>query len=516
MKEQIKELTKTLEIGKEVLNDDAEEKKDIKILYNELHERYLKNIVNPRKIGKIIKNIENKKKTIENIYKFINDDEYEKLIFKASIFSSVYFDYMNEIKSEEFNDFIVDKKININNFFGYFFKNIGESHRGMKRLLHHDAEEGLVIKRIENIIKNKGKDEFDLELILKDLEVYSSSLDPKYEQNKSKIIYELIELKIQELEKINIEKAHEIIKENEEFICKMNYLTYPDEVGIYGKVSYKFDITIIMNQYEPSLKKLFIILEYKKDIVEEKGRILTLEKFQEIVGEYLSMDKFWEKQLIPSVLKELKIQIENHHHPKFKLRKKVEDSISKDLISILDILKEEFDKVETLEEESIESKVQDWKKKKVNEKMKLLNDICSSNNIQGRRNFNVGKGKKILNLLNKVLEEENSREMLFFIDEIISGYKNYIFNTEVKEMIDKNTHEKQISKSVTKRIDSTKEELGEIIEFINESRKNDPSLIIFGDNYPDDYKDLDARLTINSLERIGIIRNENGFDLKDN
>ncbi|MGB6128070.1 MAG: P-loop NTPase fold protein [Psychrilyobacter sp.] len=498
---------------------ETKEKPLLELLQN-LMEKYYKNSKNPRKVEKIIQDMRLKEK-IEDIHNF-EKGEYKKLIFITAIFQQFYFDYYYRFKREGvfiFNDLLDESDILYNDypiedifldFIKVCFKN---NIQAVNRLLYSEPEDENVKNRIENLNDDSVVTENSLGKYLENIKIYSQRLDGT-DMKVTKEKYTIIQNKLIRLEKINKEKIHNIIKENEEFICKMNYSCDPNSYKFYKESSYKFDITKIMNQYESSLKKLFIILEYKKEIVEEKGRILSLEKFQEIVGEYLAVDKLEVKQSTPSELEELKMQIKNKNHPKFKLRKKVEESISKDLISVLDILNEEFDKVETVEEESIESKVQDWKDKEINKKNEILNEMCLSNNTKEQINFNVEKCKKILKLLEGLLKDENNREVLFFMDDIISGYKNYIFNTEIKERIT-NFYKKQNSKNGMKKIIPTKEESKEIIEFVNESRKNDPCLIIFGDNYPND-KDVDEAHTINYLERIGIIRNENGFDLKDN
>ncbi len=146
-------------INKMKKDEEEIQKLNIKMLE---FERYYENIINPRKVEKVIKDIEIKKEK-KSIYNYVDGEVYKKLILRSSIFSQFYYDYMNEIKGEDFQIFK-----NGNTFFSQFFYGQNEYSRPIKRLLFYDSKEDLVIERIKSLILTKEIRLFNLENKLKD------------------------------------------------------------------------------------------------------------------------------------------------------------------------------------------------------------------------------------------------------------------------------------------------------------------------------------------------------------
>lgn len=199
----------------------------------ELLSRFNEGIKNPRKVKKIINDTALKKKNVTNIFNFVSDEGYDEVLLKSVIFQLFYFDFIDEYKEMGLYSFTEKDKV-----FKYFFKDIGEAHRAINRILFYNFEDDKIKGRIEHL---EDTDEVNLEKVLKELEVYDERLDPDTDRSYTKKVYKIIEENLVKLEKAKKIEVNRIIRENEEFICRMNYLCYPKELGIYGKISYKFD-----------------------------------------------------------------------------------------------------------------------------------------------------------------------------------------------------------------------------------------------------------------------------------
>lgn len=507
LKNQIKGLIVDLEKGFKKLESDhlsgnknEEEKKKSQeemSKYTELQNRYLNNILNPRKIEKLMWDIKTKQKKITNIYNFIDDgDEYEKLIFKASIFLSFYFDYLNVIKEKKFTDFYRE-----NRFFEYFFTNIGESYRGLNRLLYCDYKEDIIIKEIKKLISTKEINLSTLDKSLKVLEIYSSSLDPDYNQETTKEAYRVIEDKLTKLEKIDEKKIHEIIEENEENICRLNYLTYPNELGIFKDIKYKFKIESkheekgLLNQYSNLLKLLDDAInssfstrnrrEFFRELVGFRNTILVFFELTKNPNlsykEILELYEKYPKKFTINDIEKLKDKIENRVKSNY-ITKELEGKIFERLLNLLEILKKNLSRSNIIIKSNkiLEDLEQYNGGKDGNDKIKFLDkilwqipeekEILSSEEIQ-----------KINCSLDKIMESESDFELLFKLNEFKNECKIYIFPKQIKELSEEIL---DINKNGDKEKYEIKKE--ELIKFVNEKLKEIRWQYIFNGSWDKD------------------------------
>lgn len=492
LKNQIKGLIVDLEKGFKKLesehlsgNKNEEEKKKSQeeiSKYTELQNRYLKNIVNPRKIEKLMWDIKTKQKNITNIYKFIDDgDEYEKLIFKASMFSLFYFDYMNTIKEKKFTDFYRE-----NRFFEYFFTNIGEAYRGLNRLLYYDYKEDIIIKEIKKLISTKEINLSTLDKSLKVLEIYSSSLDPDYNQETTKEAYRVIEDKLTKLEKIDEKKIHEIIKENEENICRLNYLTYPNELGIFKDIKYKFKIESkheekgILNIYSNLLKLLDDAInsssstrnrgEFFRELVGFRNTILVFFELTKNPNlsykEILELYEKYPKKFTINDIEKLKDKIENRVKSNY-ITKELEEKIFERLLNLLEILKKNLSRSNIIiKSNKILENLEKYNGgKDRNDKIKFLDKILRQI-TEEKEILSSEEMQKINDSLDKIMKSESDFELLFKLNEFKNECEINIFPKQIKELSEKIL---DINKNNDKEKYEIKKE--ELIKFVNEKLK---------------------------------------------
>jgi len=503
LKNQIKGLIVDLEKGFKKLESDhlsgnknEEEKKKSQeemSKYTELQNRYLNNILNPRKIEKLMWDIKTKQKNITNIYNFIDDgDEYEKLIFKASIFSLFYFDYMNMIKEKKFTDFYRE-----NRFFEYFFTNIGESYRGLNRLLYCEYKEDIIIKEIKKLISTKEINLSTLDKSLKVLEIYSSSLDPDYNQETTKEAYRVIEDKLTKLEKIDEKKIHEIIKENEGNICRLNYITYPYELGIFKDIKYKFNNeTIYMmyreledilrpgrvrsrNELRNMLETINVYYYFEKENyfkTREMSSDVNLNKINELLG------KINQKKDILKARKEKEVSsIEKAENPKYDM-----------VLNFLMIIKNNMEKEEIAVVEEL--KLENWGKYAFKTKEKLLSVLKNNfENIKevSRENSNFTlftEVKEESDLLKSIIEKEENKTIILKLADLIKTIEYRLVEFEILKKVNDINIEVDSDKKI-----KLKEEL---LSFIKEKLKEERLQYMFNRQYCGGWMDV--------VEEIGI------------
>jgi len=482
LKEQIKELMfnldgrfKSLESKHLSGNKNEEEKKESKekmSKYRELQNRYLENIVNPRKIEKLMKDVQTKKETIKNIFNFIDDgDEYDKLVFKASMFSLFYFDLMKEIDEKYFSKnfllfFQLGKKSILDldlekKYVSDIFYSKGNEYKVIKRLLYYDIEDDEVKKRIENLKIEDITTLNKIEKALEDLSVYHDRLDPDYNQETTKETYKIIEEKLIELEKTNENKIHKIIKENEEFICRMNYLCNPNSYKLYKESSYKFETQKISMQYRTLIDKFNSKNSKYNNLNEDIYWMIS--SYYIVNNQYI--DNITEKEIVslidliderksPNIIMGLKDRSLDLFFSEEAERVKL-----KRMIALLNILKIEINK-QNMEnrKEGLIITVEEWKNMDNRDKFKALQKL-EDNYCYNYYDKKYEDFEKVTRVLEKIIEKEKSEEFILKLESLIESLKIHEFPCQIIDMASKLNIEQDLEKKI------------ELIDFINEKAK---------------------------------------------
>lgn len=416
------------------MDENKEKIKKRKSILSEFEERYYEKIKNSRKIEKVIKDIKSKEK-IEDIHNF-EKREYKRLIFITSIFQQFYFDYYYRFKREGvfiFNDLLDESNplynnYSIKNIFLDFIKDYFKNNiQAVNRLLYFEPEDENVKKRIENLNENSVINEENLKRYLEDIKIYSQRLD-RFDMEVTKEKYKIIEEKLIELEKIEKEKIYKIIKENEEIICRLNYLTYPDNLGIFENIKYKFNNEIIYMMYREledilrprrsrshnelgDMLKTIIIYYYfeKENFIEmqEIYRNVNLDEINEMI------DKIKPKEEILKRRKEKDISSIT----------KVENIIYDMVLNFLMIIKINMEKKELTIIEEL--KLKNWEEYDLKQKEELLNIV--ENDFESiKEKFRESPNstlfmaiKKKSDLLKNIIEKEEDQRLILKLDDLI-------------------------------------------------------------------------------------------------
>ena len=464
--------------------------------YRELQWRYLDGIKNPRKIKKLMKDFKTKREKITNIFNFIDKDEYEKLIFKTSIFSIFYFDFMKDIKQRYFIDYFFHKNI----FFTYLFDYRENALGGINRLLHYDSKENLIIDEIKKIISTKEINLSTIEKRLKDLEIYSSTLDPDFDQATTKEAYKIIEEKLIELEKTDKEKIHKIIKENEENICKLNYLTYPNELGVFKNIKYKFNDEVIYmmyrelevilrpgrsrsrNELRDMLETINVYYYLKKEnyYVLEMSRNVNLDEINELI------EKIKEKEDILKIRKEKEVSSIY----------KAEDIIYDMVLNFLRIIKSNMEKQETtIVEELSLGNWEEYDFKQKENLLKILENSFEDIKELSRENSDFTlftEVKEESDLLKSLIEKEENQTIILKLAYLIKTIEYRLVEFEIFKKVNDINMEVYSDKKISLR--------KKLLSFIKEKSKEERLQYMFNRQHWDGW--------MKEVEKIGIKEEE--------
>lgn len=402
----------------------------------DLEIKIYENTKNPRKIKKVIEDIKSKKK-IERIHN-IDSKEYKKLIFKTSIFQLFYFDYFYKFKNEKegiFSKVYEEKDL----FLDYIEDEFKNNIQVVNRLLYSEPEDENVKKRIENLNEDSVINVNELERCLEDIKVYSERLDePDMKVTKEK--YKIIESKLIELEKYNMVKVHKIIKEREELICKINYLTYPSNLGIFKDIKYKFNNEIIYMMY----RKLEDILKPRR--VRSRNELRDMLETINIYY-YFQKENFTNMQKkIINVNSEVINKLINKLKSKeeiLKIRKeknvssidKAESIIYDMVLNFLMIIKSNMEKQEIAIRKEL--KLENWEEYDLKQKEKLLNVIEDDFvNIKETSKENPNFTFFIVvktesDLLKNIIEKEENQTIILKLDDLIRAIEYRLVEFEI-------------------------------------------------------------------------------------
>lgn len=438
LKDQVAELTKKISQRREGLDRNKQENEKKIEEYEGLQWRYLNEIKNPRKIEKLIKNIQTKQEKIENIFNFIGEEDYRKLIFRVSLYEVIFFEYVMEykrkvkiktqLKKEMKIDQFIEHPFSKNEFLQEFGYNEFGDVRAINRILYYDSEENLVKDDIEKLTSIEKISLSEMNKVLNNLEIYSSSLDPDYDQKTTKKAYKIIESKLIDLEKMNKERIHKIIKENEENICRLNYLTYPDNLGIFESIKYKFNNENIYMMY----RELEDILRPRRSRSHnELGDMLKTI----IVYYYFEKENFIEMQEIYRNvnLDEINEMIDKIKPKEEMLKRRKEENISSiekaeniiyDMVlNFLMIIKINMEKKEVTIIDEV--KLENWEEYDLKQKEELLNIVENDfENIKEKFRESLNSNlfvaiKKKSDLLKNIIEKEEDQRLILKLDDLI-------------------------------------------------------------------------------------------------
>jgi len=515
LKEQVKELTNNINQGFDKLNEggnneDKEERNKKYSEYKNLHWRYLNGIKNPRKIEKLIKDIQTKQEKIRNIFNFIGEEDYKKLIFRTSLYEVMFFDCAMEHKKKIKIVGKLGKELKTDEFIKHpfskmFFQAFGYSEfkdeRAVNRLLYYDSKEDLIINGIKKLISTKEIDLMTIEKKLKDLEVYSSSLDPDYNKETTKKAYRIIEKKLIELEKTDEKRINEIIKENEGIICRLNYLTYPSEVGIFRDIKYKFNNEVVYMMY----RKLEDILKPRRsrsrnelrDMLETINVYYYLKKENYIERQKKSSDvNLNEVNELIDKIKEKEDILKARQEKEVYSIDKAESIIYDMVLNFLMIIKSNMGKQEITIVEEL--KLGNWKEYDFKQKENLLNIVESNfENIKGtsRENpnsnlFKVIKSKS--DLLKNIIEKEENQTIILKLADLIKTIEYRLVEFEILKKVS----------DINKEVDNAKKKnlREELLSFIKIKSKEERLQYMFNRQYWGDWMD--------AVEKIGIKEEE--------
>ena len=487
----IKEITKG-EMGRSLASNPSEEyliKRQIEVREKEkpllelllnLEKKYYENSKNPRKIEKIIEDIK-LKKIIKKIHN-IDPKEYEKLIFITSVFQLFYFDYYYRFKREGvaiFSDSLaennpINKNYPIEDIFLEYIKHRFKNNlQAVNRLLYFEPEDENVRDRIENLIEENKINIYDFRKYIEDIKIYSQRLDNS-DMELTKEKYKIIQNNMVRLEKEYKENIHEIIKENEEFICEMNYLCYPDKVGIYGEVSYKFEMQKINRQYKGiidtfnkknceynnSNEKVYLMISSYYLIEKKFINLVTKEELEKLIN-------LIDEEKNPNIIMELK----NRSLYLF-FSEKAERIKLKRIITLLNILKIELSKKGIIgKKNSLIISVKEWEK--INKSKfieKIRYDYCYDYFDKKCEDF-----KEMRINLEKLIEGEKSKEYMLGLESLIRSLKIHELPSQIRETISKIEIEQDVNKKEKKTY--------ELIDFINERTSDKKYQYIYNDSW---------------------------------
>lgn len=467
------------------MEKNKENVKQKEIILLKFEEKYYKNIKNSRKIEKIIKDIKSKEK-IGDIHN-IEPKKYKELIFKTSVFQLFYFECFYKFKNEEkeiFGNFLEDKDM----FLEYIEKDFTSNVKAVNRLLYYEEQDRKVKKRIENLNEKSMITENNLEKYLKGLKVYYQRLDES-DLGVTKEKYNVIEEQLIKLEKIDEKKIHEIIKENEEFICKMNYLSNPESYKFYEITSYKFETQKINMQYRELINK-FSHGNTKYNNLNEDIHMMISEYYNplmnknysgEVTEEHIvSLIDLMDEENNPNIIMDLKGRSSDLFFSERAERIKL-----KRMRTLLNILKIEINKrnIEN-KKESLVITVEQWKNMENRDKFKVLqklkDDYCYNYYDKKYGNF-----EKVTRVLEKIIKDEKNEEFILKLESLIESLKMHELPCQIIDMASKIKMEQNS--------EIKEEKKGELIDFINEKAKTE--------NYQDIYS---WDLWIDKVKGIGI------------
>ncbi len=254
-------------------------------------------------------------------------------------------------------------------------------------------------------------------------------------------------------------KVYEIIKKNEEFICRMNYLTYPTELGIFKGIKYKFSRNNFLKPYSKFFKMIddFVYRSVYNGQEDQGREIDNLLKFRTLMLLYFEILK--NGILTFKEVYALKAEKDGEFKNEQGFIKKEMDEIEKQLgiiektpsaWSSIKIQKLYFEELKNLlhiiKKENLKEKVIRNDSEKLNnllreiefckerdKKYKLLQKVYEVTERNGKVEF-YEKGIKILK---KVQEDEENRKIIFEVEEKIIEYTKEEFWLCIKEMLNK-------------------------------------------------------------------------------
>lgn len=513
LKKQIKELTEKIENA--IKQDLGKSKAEKTKINKDLFRRYLDGVKNPRKIEKLIKDIQVKKIKEENIFNFIENQKYEVLIFKTSLYKLIFFDYMIEHNKNlvilgNLGENLSVAKVLKNPFsknivFQAFGYEDFEDERVVNRLLYYSSEDKTLKDKIETLDDNIKINLNNIGKYVEDLEIYSSSLDPDFEQKTTKEAYKIIEEKLVELEKTDKDKIHKIIEENEENICKLNYITYPDKLGIHEKINYKFKIESkyeekgLLNQYSDLLKLLDDVInssfsirnrsEFFRELVVFRNTILIfseLTKQPNLSSKEISeLYRRYSEEFTIDDIQKLKNIIKSRGKSNY-IKVELEEKIFERLLNLLEIIKINLTRsTETKKSNKILERLEKYNEEKdENKKVKFLDKIL----WQIREEKKVLSSKELQGIngsLNQIMESEANFKLLLELNKLKEKCEIRIFPKQIKEK-----SEEILNIDINNDKEKFERIKKELIDFINGKVKEVRWQYIFDDLWNEDLEKL--------------------------
>jgi len=343
---------------------------------------------------------------------------------------------------------------------------------------------------------------------LKDLETYNERLEPDINRTPTKKAYIILEKKLAEMDKEQSkrEEIYRIIKEKEEFICKMNHLNYHNSIGIYKKVKYKFDSEKILNIYFDIIKILGSKI-YSEDFYHLKSlKSLNGFYFKNTINDYCKATQnhkyAYERQELGSPKKELTLSDIGELKRSIEVREKgiffegiekIEDLFFLELENLINILEVEIKKTkEDLIEKNYDIDLEEWKSGKDNEKYKLLERLEYPSKDDDTKSEEL---KKIKNNLTDLINIEEDKVLLLELNSRRNSFEMYIFPREVKERV--------ISIKKEEKSERKTKEIDELLEYINQKLKEKRWQYILNghwDYYLSDFEELNIEVDSSNMK----------------
>lgn len=262
----------------------------------------------------------------------------------------------------------------------------------------------------------------------------------------------------------------------------MNYLCYPDELGIYEKIKYKFSIRSLNNSYMEILMRLdmnesIINLRSIKGAVSTIGRYYGFENNLDSL--ILNLNN-WESSNLIKKIKEKTQQLY--------FSEKAEKVRLKRIITLLKILKIELEKTSIANKKnSLIMTLKKWENKKNIDKFKTLqsleNDYCYHYLDKKYDDF-----IKIRRVLEKIIKKEECQDYILNLERLINSLKIYELPSQIREMASKIKIEQDLEVKEEKK--------GKLVDFINKKTEDK--------RYQYIYNESDWTLWIEEVKEIGI------------